>query len=188
MSPIHPLIKHIENHLGNISYSWKSKNEDYRIFANLFNDQPEEGVNTFVTTGLSDHILTISEDKSVRQELVFIADTSFKEESIASFLLTFSEFILKKHQALLRGEVIGPANPVIPDTSMNAIYASIPVIFDDSFTIFDAVSPPAVFVWLIPIYEQEAEFLHEQGWEEFEDLLVEQNPDLFDLKRKSLVD
>lgn len=87
----------------------------------------------------------------VRQELVFCVLDTVPSNEVVSFLISFSEFILAKHEALLRGSVIGPADTIFSGSPMNAVYASIPVIFDDEFATYEGSSPSAVMARLIPI-------------------------------------
>lgn len=112
------LIKHVESFLGEIEQAWKS---DKGIRVARFPDKPVEGMATYVNLGLGDHVLPMRGERTVRQELVFTADEHYPPAQIASFLLTFSEFIISKHQALLRGDVIGPSDPIIPGVPVNAI-------------------------------------------------------------------
>jgi Suppressor of fused protein (SUFU). len=43
-----------------------------------------------------------------------------------------------------------------------------------------------VVAWLIPISVREARYVAEHGWSDFEDRLVEADPDLTDIYRESL--
>jgi len=67
---------------------------------------------------------------------------------------------------------------------MNALYAALPVYFDDAFAAFDIDdSHRAALVWLIPIGSAETTFIRESGWQKFESQLIAGNPDLLDLSR-----
>ena len=44
-----------------------------------------------------------------------------------------------------------------------------------------------VFAWLVGITGAEARFVEQNGWEAFEALLEERNPDLLDFGRESAV-
>jgi len=71
----------------------------------------------------------------------------------------------------------------MPDVSLNAIYAAIPVVFDEGFATYSDTSPPTIFVWLIPLHGTEAKFVKKNGWSQFEDILEAKDPDLWDLNR-----
>jgi hypothetical protein len=125
--------------------------------------------------------------REVRQELVFTAYENFPAEEIASFMLSFCDYILTRNQALLRGNVVGPSAPLIPNVAVNSVYASIPVIFDESFSTYRTSSPHTVMVWLIPLLKEEAVFVKANGWNRFEEVLEHENPDLMELNRVSIV-
>lgn len=181
------IVDHLESFLGHIDYGWKDNYSENAISIVRFRNQPAEGMSTYVTLGLSHHVLSMPNKREVRQELVFCTFDTVPSDDVVSFLLSFSEFILAKHEALLRGKVVGPADPIVSSSSMNAVYASMPVIFDDEFATFEGTSPSTVLVWLIPIFASEAKHIQDHGWEVFEDILEQQDPDLWDMGRNPVV-
>lgn len=184
---VHPLITHIERSLGKIDKAWKDKGEDLAISISTYKNQPCEGYTTLVSLGLSSHILKRG-CREYRQELIFAIRNSIQYEDALDLLMGYAQFMVSKHQAMLRGEVIGPyAKPLLPGTRMMALYASCPVIFDDDLAVFEGSDPPTVFVWMIPIYAEEAEFIANYGWSKFEDILVDKDPNLLDFHRESVV-
>lgn len=58
--------------------------------------------------------------------------------------------------------------------------------FPDEFATYREADRDVVMVWLIPITRSEAEFVRAHGWSRFEDELVKADPDLIDLRRKTL--
>ena len=69
----------------------------------------------------------------------------------------------------------------------SAVYCTIPVFFDDDFCAYEESSPPTVMVWVLPIYKSEADYIEANGWESFEDLLEEKDPDLCSLEREPVI-
>lgn len=178
------LINHIETFLGEIQLGWKC--EEGLLIAR-FDNQPLPGAKTFVTTGLHRHLLHLDE-RLFRHELLMSVWKKIPDEDIVSFMHQFvCNVILHAHHPLLRSEVIGPSLPIIPGSSLTAIYATLPVLFKDDFAVFRRTTPPTVFVWLLPIHAQEADFIQNEGWSAFEDFLVEKDPDLLDMQRESVV-
>ena len=106
---------------------------------------------------------------------------------IIFFMLRFADLVLSKHEALLRGQVIGPGKSLFSHSEMNAIYISIPVIFEEGFNTFEGSSPPTVLVWLVPIFADEARYVEKYGWGKFEDILEQKNPDLWNIERQSVI-
>jgi len=69
---------------------------------------------------------------------------------------------------------------------MEALYASAPVYFPDGFDLCTDRDGDVLFVWLLPIAATEAAFVRAQGWDVFEDRLMEHDPDLTDVFREPM--
>ena len=54
------------------------------------------------------------------------------------------------------------------------------------FTECDTTAGSTHFLWLVPIHRVEAKFVRRFGWQQFEDLLEKQDPDLLDLHRQQI--
>ena len=180
------IVEHLETHLGKIERGWSSGSGADSLQVVRFPDQPDPGVVTYATLGLSEHLLAMPGGREVRQELVFAAYERYSSDAIASFLLTFAEFIRSRHRALLRGDVVGPADPIIPGVEMTAVYSSLPVVWRDGFATHRGATPPTVLVWLIPLRSEEAGRVKAGGWNAFEDRLEASDADLFDLDRPAV--
>ncbi len=181
------LIEHLESHLGEMSGGWKDPNRENAIMVAGFFGQPFKDINTYSTIGLSEHRLVTATGIYIHQELVCTAYRNFAGEKIASFLSTFAESVVSSHKALLRGDVVGPSGPVILGSHLNSVYVAVPMIFPGSFEVLDAAVPGIAFSWVIPIHENEARFVRTNGWERFEEILEEKDPELWDLHRESVV-
>lgn len=181
------IIEHAEKFLGKISQGWKEKPSSDGLQVVCFKDAPFEAVDTFMTAGLSHHELRISDEKKVRQELIFPISGTGLSEMIASLLLFICELILRDHAAVLRGQVILLPIDVAEKLGFDAVYCAIPVFMDDEFATFGESQPPTVIVWMIPIYKSEAAYVDANGWSKFEDLLEEKSPNLFSLGRESII-
>jgi hypothetical protein len=152
----------------------------------LFPHQPAPEVLTYATLGLSHHLLALREGRCVRQEFVLALHERFGQDSLAALLLHVAEDVLGRHRALLRGEVLPLGAPLVSQSAATDLYATLPVVFPDSFATFSDTSPPTVFVWLVPIMREESRFIQAHGWSEFETLLEQSEVDLFDLARPSV--
>lgn len=181
------IIEHAEKFLGEISQGWKENTSSDGLQVVCFKDAPFETVDTFMTAGLSRHELTISDEKKVRQELVFPVSATGLSDMVVSLLLFISELILRNHDAVLRGQVIRLPIDVAKRLGFDAVYCAIPVFMDDEFATFGESQPPTVIVWFIPIYKSEADYVDANGWSKFEDLLEEKDPDLFSLGREPII-
>ena len=97
--------------------------------------------------------------RTVRQELVVSVDSSYEPKAIASFQLRLRAGIKNQDRALLRGDVVGPSEPLILGVKARAVYAAMPVFFPDESQPFLGSEPPTVFVWLIPLPAEDAEYV-----------------------------
>lgn len=177
------LPEHYERCLGPIVRGWSDERENHNIQVVNFLNQPEQGVITFATLGLSRHILIANHNRETRQELLMSVSSVHCCEKIAGVMLSICELILKRKKALLRGEVIGPGPEIIMGSTVNAVYVTNPSPFGQAIIGFSDEPPPIVFAFLVPITAKEAEKVHRRGWRWFEDELEAQDPNIWDLFR-----
>lgn len=181
------IIEHVERHFGQIQEGWKDNNSNLNLQIVLFKNTPSDTVSTFLSLGMSKEVLKLNEQKNVRQELVCSVYSMAISSSIVSCLMSICEAILERKQAVLRGEVITLSTKLAEKIGFSAVYCTIPVFFDDEFCTYNGTIPPTVMVWVIPIHGSEADYIDANGWESFEDLLEEKDPDLCSLERKPLI-
>ncbi len=97
-----------------------------------------------------------------------------------------AERLLASGTAVLRGDVVPLPSP-LPGGVMTALYAALPVYFDNDFASLAIENGSDVaIVWLIPITREESVFIHAHGWKSFEESLTRQDPDLLDINRPPL--
>jgi hypothetical protein len=115
-----------------------------------------------------------------------LARTQAIPENLGPLLQQVAVEAVTRGRAYLRGEVIGPRGPLFKDSTVTALYVAIPVYFPDEFSgVDDPDLGTVIFAWLVPITDQEAEFVNRLGWKEFEAKLVKVDPDLLDFRRLS---
>lgn len=115
------LVNHLERHLGEIQQGWGPE-ERAGLQVALFSNTPSADLATLVSLGLSNHILQMTGERTVRQELLLVAGKHAPLEQLAALLLTVAETVLNAHQALLRGHVLTLAEPVTPGGSLTHLY------------------------------------------------------------------
>jgi hypothetical protein len=177
------LPEHLESYLGTIHRGWQDTATDSGIQVVSFANQPEEGVTTFVTLGLSRSILNLGDIYTIREELITSASNALSPDSVAGFLLSVAEDLQRSKRALLRGEVLGPGQPVTSEATLTAVYVANPSPFHPALTDFRSEPPAIIFAYLIPISGQEASLIQSHGWRWFEAELENQNPDVWDWAR-----
>lgn len=126
--------------------------------------------------------------KEIRQEFVLVVSDRLRDSPAPSIILDLAKERVSTGTALLRGEVVGPRGPLFAMSSLSALYAAVPVLLHDDFASCELEDGgTAVMTWLVPISHEEAHFIWTEGWDAFEDLLVEHQPDLTDVDRTPLV-
>jgi hypothetical protein len=178
--------EHLESFCGPIVEGWRTDPDGKKMPCTVarFERGPSQGSVTFATLGLNSYRLkSATSQKLIRHELVMLARKDAIPGNLPALLHQVSAEAVSRGRAYLRGEVIGPRNPLFTGTALTALYVAIPVYFPDEFNSVDGV----VFVWLIPITTREAAFVSAEGWSRFEDILVRENADLLDLNRPSVV-
>ncbi len=169
------LIEHLEDRLGQITEG--RQHDGFQVVAF------ESG--WFATIGLSRHHLkSRTSGRQLRLELITAGRPA---EFLPGLLGQVADELLASHEALLRGDVIGPRGPLVPGSALEAWYAAAPVYQDDGFAAVDLDDGArAAIVWLVPVSRAEAAYVGSHGWRAFEDELVRHDPDLLDLGRAEL--
>jgi hypothetical protein len=180
--------KHVEMTLGPIFKEWEERADGLTLpFAIAQIDaQPASDAVCFVTMGLSDAELQFPSGKPTRQELVFACHRAHASENAQGLLAGLAQERFKNRRACARGDVEGPAGFLFPSTKLQALYASLPAYFADSFAKDAHTSPSTHFMWMVPITAGEAAFIGRGGWTAFENQLVKQDPDLLNLNREEI--
>lgn len=148
-------------------------------------DVPCEGAVTLATLGLSNVPLHM-----FRQEFLFACYDQFVSDDLIRLLAVVAQMVSKSNHPLLHGNVLPPAGPLLEYTEMEALYVGTLLYFntaEESFDVLKVNSLNVLISWLIPIHLSEADWIEEHGWKAFESLLVEQDPDVMDLTRTTIV-
>ena len=144
-----------------------------------FEDQPCDGATTFVTTGLSSlpwHTLN-------HELLMCLWRDEFSREM--QLVLEFvARALAGGLEPLQEGDVLPPAGPLSPATSMVALYVCSPRYFPEALEQLEASGGRTVrLLWLVPLHATEVEFVVARGSAELEARLAAANPDLLSLLR-----
>lgn len=178
------LVEHIEKYLGEIRGGDLTT---HPIYGNLtfpyFLNQPFEKINTHLTLGLNKHILDINKVKQGRIELLISLNKDYSNHQISEALLDVSDSILKNHIAPLRGSIIENKSDFFKQYKIDGFYVTHPVFFEEEFWIFEESDPSTIFIWLIPLFSEEINFIKSNGWNKFEDLLETADCDFWNLER-----
>lgn len=179
------LPSHLEAYLGPIEAGWQKNADGAEMPFQVarFAKGSGEGTISFATLGLSNHALD-GKTKKIHQELLMIMPETLRDGPVPGILQQVGAAALSSNRALLRGDILGPRGQLFPNSSMEALYVSIPVYLPDEFAVYAQGRNEIVMAWLVPISGSEARFAHKHGWREFEDRLAEIDPDLTDAYRQ----
>lgn len=183
------LVEHLERFLGPIEVGWSCDPDGiempFKIVRFSYGSGP--GTVSFCTLGLSRYGLrSTTSGREIRHEFLMVLPDSLRDGPAPSVLHQVGMDVLVSNRALLRGDVLGPQGPLFPGSSMEALYVGMPVYFPDEFASCREEEDAVVIAWLIPISAREANYVARLGWDSFEDRLVEADPDLTDVYRRSL--
>ncbi|GAA1575278.1 suppressor of fused domain protein [Kribbella hippodromi] len=185
------LIEHLEGYLGPIRGGWAqdADGEEMPFQIAWFDQGAGEGVVSFATLGLGRYPLRLPEaGRTIRHELLMLADSETAATGLLPHLVQqVGEQAVRYGRPFLCGEVIGPRGPLLPGSLLEAFYVAMPVYFPDDFAVCESPDGPIVIAWLVPITAGEARYVAFNGWNAFEDRLVEQDPDLTSFSRQSIV-
>jgi hypothetical protein len=180
----------MESRLGRLVEGWSVDPESNPMPFQLgrFQDGMLPGVVTYATIGLSKHPLTSrTSGREIRQELLLSVRSESTSGVFPGLIHQLAMGLLERGEPILRGDVVSPRGAIIPESTLEAFYAAIPVYYDDEFAAVDLESGSrVVMVWMVPIGRAEAAFVAGVGWAAFESRLAEQDPDLLDLKRSEI--
>lgn len=141
----------------------------------------------YATLGLSRHLLVSAvPTQSVREEFLMLAPKAVDPHLIAGLLHQVASRALEAHHAYRYGDVLGPANALVPGSDLTALYVAMPNYFPDEFATFTDEDGDIDIAWLVPITTGEAHFVRHHGWHKFEDVLAEQDPDVIDFHRSEV--
>jgi hypothetical protein len=182
------LPDHFEQFLGPIQKSWAIDPDGVRMPFQIvqYETGGVDGTVGLATLGLSRYELRSTEGRAIRLEFFMSVLADIQIGLIPDLIFQVAMDALKAGEALLRGDVVGPRGPLVPGSVLQAFYVALPVYLPDAFAVTRSEGHDVAVAWLVPVSPAEADYVRSQGWDRFEDLLVDVNPDLNDLYRKSL--
>jgi hypothetical protein len=178
------LVEHLEHHLGEIVGEWTTDPEGIELpfrIVHYGGGKAPAGTEVFSTLGLSDYGLG---ELGVRIELLIIAPAGLTAGTIPPILHHAGVLPIDADDAPDLGDTYTAVEALIEISPMDALYVGRPLYQAAGFNPFDNGSERVVFWWLIPIYDVEADFVEEHGWEAFEQLMWDLDVDPTDFTRE----
>ncbi len=146
----------------------------------VFDSVPCPGARMAITAGMA---------PVVGQELIVAGYDRFLNRDATRLLASVAEEVMTNGTPVRRGQIFGPAGPLLASTQLEALYACAPTYFPESLEPLTLGDRSHVhFLWLIPIARAEASWIlaNDTSALLFEDALEREDPDLLDLTRPPL--
>ena len=182
------LIRHLEKSLGPISGGWDATPDGNQLPFTVaeFASTHFSGCRGYATIRVSNVPLTnATTGSTVRQERVAIARA--KTTILPSLLQNVGSSMVNERRAILRGDIVSNCGPISEGSLLDSLYATAPVYFADEFSVAKLGSGVSCYiVWLVPISASERDYVRSHGWEAFEEILVNEDPDLLSLDRSTV--
>jgi hypothetical protein len=185
------LIDHLESRLGRIQSGWNTDPSGAEIpfqVVEMRGGGQLEGSTSYSTLGVSSHaLLTPGTPEPTHMECVMTTHSAHAPARIPQSVVLLGKELLDSHTAIRRGEVFPLPGPIAEGSKLTHLYAALPGYFDPDFdTVVIEDGTEVVIAWMVPIADSEAKFVHDKGWDKFEENLVKMDPDLLDLFREPL--
>lgn len=176
------IVKHLEKYIGEISNAINITDKRYEVTISLYENIPFEEIRTYSTLGLNRYFV------GYYFEFILVCESKFSKDEIASFLTSFSEYVIEQNINVQRGDVISFDFMMTSETKMDSLYFTLPFYFDENLQQLDLEERSVIFPLIIPVYNEEAQLIREKGWNVFEEFLEENEIDnLWDLNREVYV-
>jgi hypothetical protein len=146
--------------------------DEFEVDILQFNDRPYLGVNSAITNGVSESF----PDVGLEFILTFNPATVAENIDVSAFVATYLQlYFLKNRFSIKIGDYFKVPGTLLRGYDFVGIYTTSPCYFpDDVFT----SKPEVKYLWLVPIFETEFEFINKYGADKFESTLVSKDPDL----------
>lgn len=162
-------------------YTYGDETENHKIRILTCPDPTDEEVRFFSTIGLAELA-----PENHHTEILGACYSDF--EYFGNIISSIAFFIIKDKWKSAEGSVFETlVEMYYPKSEMKHIYFTSPFLWEDKLEAFSVEGISVRFLLAIPISDKELEFLTKNGKEALEDLFEENEIDIFNLNRKSVV-
>lgn len=188
---IEGLVGHVERHLGSIAGEWDADPAGDPLPFSIVHyatgpwGRGPAGTEVFTTLGLSDHRLG---PRRARIELLMIAPADLTAGAIPPILHHAGTLPIEADAVPELGDTFGGVEGLREVSPMDNLLVLRPLYQKPGFSPFDNGDERVHFLWLIPVYDEEAEFVEAAGWPAFEQLMWDLDVDPTDFGREPWLD
>ena len=150
--------------------------------------QPCEGVTAYSTVRLSDHIMYTEMGAEFPTRLELAAACRSEFDQFANVLASASFHIIRTRSVYSPGSVLRDyVREYYAASTVPHLYLTAPYLWEGTLTSVDCEAKKVSWLLAVPISEAEHAFLGENGEEALEALLEEDEVNIFDLNRPSVI-
>lgn len=152
-------------------------------------DSPDDGLVSYSTLGLFEAELRHDDGEPLETRVELCAEAPQEQDLWGNILSTAAFGLMRDGAAVMPGSALpGCVGEYYPEASVPHLYLCVPFSWQDGeFRRLELDGQVVNWLQGFPISDAELAYLEEQGAEAFEDLLLEHDPDLYDLERDSVV-
>jgi hypothetical protein len=177
----------VEKYLGVMAGEWDTDPDGNELPFRVvhYEGKAPPGTEIFSTLGLSDYELS---DVGARIELIMIAPERLTAGTIPPVLLATGMLPIELDEVPQLGDTFRDIEALREVSPMDCLYVGRPLYQPPELNPFDNGDVQVLFLWLIPVYEHEADYVDEQGWQDFEQLMWDLDVDPTDFSRDPWID
>lgn len=150
-------------------------------------NQPQKGVTSYSTIGLSEHSIGLKADnKKLRVEIVSAAYSNFNHTP--NIIATCAFYIINDNFTCYPGAIFKYIIKLYTlDTKLTSVLMVPPFLWEGKLKNIETSEGIVTFLMAIPISDSEKDYAMENGSEALEKLLEEKKVDIFDYNRQPVV-
>jgi antitoxin YqcF len=162
-------------------------NKKNGVFILEANNNPQSGVNSYATIGLSEHpLMHKGKEFSTRVEIVGVCGSVFSD--FANIVATVAFCIINSRWFCAPGIIFPDVVSMYKKSNtMSDIYFANPFLWEERFASTSFDGQKVAWLLAVPISKAEREFAQINGPEKLEDLFSKKDIDIYDLNRPSVV-
>lgn len=187
---IEGLVEAVERNLGTITGGWHADPDGTPMPFRVVQHQPGriDDAEIYSTLGLSDHLLESPfADGVFRTELLMIVPAG-SGGPVPGILLEAGRMIVERREIPSIGDLFRNVPDLRQISSMDILYCGRPLYFPSEFGRFTSGGTVVNFIWLMPVWADEAAFVERDGWQAFEQLMYDdEHMDPIDFHRPSML-
>lgn len=162
--------------------------KEVEIKVTIAENSPYQEMHSYCTIGLNEFPMTIDDGSDLGFRVELMLGSNPDSTSYSDLLIWMSQFYINE-TVLFPGTVMRGAvkDSGVKNNNLPNAYVTYPFGWLHNFEFFQASEYDIRFLLILPISNNEMEYLSKYGKDKFEDLLVEKEVDVFNFHRESIL-